>query len=89
MWPNEFGPTVLSASRLPALHDWAIIGPMRYPAALLLLSLLTPALNAEPGPDARDNYHRKLTRLRNHQLTRIELADDFLVVAVGKVDRYG
>ena len=22
-----------------------------------------------PGPDARDNYHRKLTRLRNHQLT--------------------
>jgi outer membrane lipoprotein-sorting protein len=75
MWPNEFGPTVLSASRLPALHDWAIIGPMRYPAALLLLSLLTPALNAEPGPDARDiirdaiNHYRGLTSYSEMTMT--------------------
>ena len=48
---------------------------MRYPAALLLLSLLTPALNAEPGPDARDiirdaiNHYRGLTSYSEMTMT--------------------
>ena len=48
---------------------------MRYPAALLLLALLTPALNAEPGPDARDiirdaiNHYRGLTSYSEMTMT--------------------
>ena len=48
---------------------------MRYPATLLLLSLLTPALNAEPVPDARDiirdaiNHYRGLTSYSEMTMT--------------------
>jgi outer membrane lipoprotein-sorting protein len=48
---------------------------MRYPAALLFLALLTPALNAEPGPDARDiirdaiNHYRGLTSYSEMTMT--------------------
>jgi outer membrane lipoprotein-sorting protein len=48
---------------------------MRYPAALLLLSLLTTSLNAEPGPDARDiirdaiNHYRGLTSYSEMTMT--------------------
>lgn len=38
-------------------------------ATKFYLAVDTPDGLTLPGPDARDNYHRKLTRLRNHQLT--------------------
>lgn len=38
-------------------------------ATKFYLAVDTPDGLTLPGPDARDNYRRKLTRLRNHQLT--------------------
>jgi len=38
-------------------------------ATKFYLAVETPDGLTFPGPDARDNYHRKLTRLREHQLS--------------------
>ncbi|MFC7335559.1 DUF1853 family protein [Haloferula chungangensis] len=41
-------------------------------AAKFYLAVETPSGLALPGPDARDNYFRKLNRLRSHQLPLVE-----------------
>jgi len=47
-------------------------------ATKFYLAVPTPKGVAYPGPDARDNYHRKLKRMRTHQLTLADKHTDLL-----------